>query len=670
MALTRRTFLGSAAAAPLAYTLPAPAQPARPARKDCFFGLHFDLHPNPSDPALGRDLNDAMVERLLDQVKPDFVQYDCKGHVGYLGYPSKVGISAPHIVQDSLAIWRRGTAKHGVSLYIHFSGVWDSLAIKQHPEWASVHADGTPDPNATSTYGPYVDKLMIPELKEAIQNYDLDGAWIDGECWALRTDYSPAAARAFTEATGIKTLPAGPGDAGWQEFLGIQRQQFRKYLKHYLDELHKFRPRFQAASNWMYTTLVPERPELPVDYLSGDYLGNASISTARLDARYLSAVGRSWDLMAWGFQRAEKGFNHKSSVQLQQEAAVVLAQGGGFQIYYTPTRAGWIDQRNVAVMAKVARFCRERQALSHQSQSVPQIAVLFSKNSLYTTSNKLFGGWGRATDPARGMIDLLLEDHYPVDVMPDWKVAESAAQYPLLVVPDWPNIGLAVKQDLLKYARAGGHLLIAGAENASLFTTELQVTLAGRAGEQTAFLPGEEVFGNATGSWQDVEPAGARMLGQRYATFDSNRDAKCAATVNPLGAGTVAAIYGPIGKVFASSHAAAIREFTRKVVQQVFTPIVKLEAPPTVELALRRKGGKLLVHLINCTAMQVAGDYAVPDFIPPVGPIEMSVKLASQPARVTLEPGGQELSGSWSSGAWTGRVDRLDVHRIVSFDGA
>jgi len=44
--------------------------------------------------------------------------------------------------------------------------------------------------------------------------------------------------------------------------------------------------------------MVPEEPELPVDFLSGDYLGNASISTARLEARYLSQTGRPWDLMA------------------------------------------------------------------------------------------------------------------------------------------------------------------------------------------------------------------------------------------------------------------------------------------------------------------------------------------------------------------------------------
>ena len=131
----------------------------------------------------------------------------------------------------------------------------------------------------------------------------------------------------------------------------------------------------------MYTTLVPERPTLPVDFVSGDYLGNAAISRARLEARYLSCSGEPWDLMAWGFQSGRSnpvGPIHKSSVQLKQEAAVVLAQGGGFQIYYQPTRAGKVDDRHIDVMAKVAKFCRARQQFCHQSETVPEIGVLFS----------------------------------------------------------------------------------------------------------------------------------------------------------------------------------------------------------------------------------------------------------------------------------------------------
>ncbi len=152
-----------------------------------------------------------------------------------------------------------------------------------------------------STFGPYTAQRMIPQLKEAAEKYDLDGVWVDCECWAPKPDYSPAAARAGRDVSGMETLPRKSGDPGWQQFLDFNRERFRKHVIEYAGALHAFRPGFQIASNWLYTTFAPERPELPVDYISGDYLGDASISTARLEARYLSAAGKTWDLMAWGF---------------------------------------------------------------------------------------------------------------------------------------------------------------------------------------------------------------------------------------------------------------------------------------------------------------------------------------------------------------------------------
>ena len=391
MDFTRRQFNALTLMAPVA--LAAQTEPRRPARQDCFLGMHFDLHPRDTDEALGRDITEEMVERFLDRVKPDYVQYDYKGHVGFIGYPSDVSASAP-VVKDSLAIWRKVTARRGVSLYIHFSGVLDEQAVKERPEWARIDADGKPAERETSVFSPYVDERMMPQLKEAITKYSIDGAWVDGECWGTRPDYGEVAANAFREKSGIYPPPKSAKEDGWNEWLEFCRERFRRYVEHYVDELHAFQPGFEIASNWLYTTFVPERPTLPVDFISGDYLGNASISQARLETRYLVHTGKPWDLMAWGFQSARDnpvGPVHKSSVQLQQEAAVVLAQGGGFQIYYQPSRAGYLDDRHVGVMERVAEFCRGRERLSHKSETVPEIGVLFSRNSLYNRASRLLG---------------------------------------------------------------------------------------------------------------------------------------------------------------------------------------------------------------------------------------------------------------------------------------
>src|SRR5512135_444836 len=98
-----------AASAPAGFPRSAPL-----ARKDSFFGLHFDLHPGATDTSLGADISEANIRDLLERVRPDFVQYDCKGHPGWAGYPTVVGWSSPGIVNDSLAVWRKATREQGV----------------------------------------------------------------------------------------------------------------------------------------------------------------------------------------------------------------------------------------------------------------------------------------------------------------------------------------------------------------------------------------------------------------------------------------------------------------------------------------------------------------------------------------------------------------------------
>ena len=675
--ITRRRFAALAAACAAApAVLSAQNAPGRLRRADSFFGLHFDLHPNETDTVLGRDVSEELVERLLAAAKPDYVQYDSKGHPGWLGWPSEVGPSAPGIVKDSLKIWRKVTASRGVALYIHFSGVWDSEACRRHPEWARVALDGKRDKNQTSTFGPYVDELMIRELHEAASKYDLDGAWVDGECWATNPDYAPAVEEAFRKATGIGSLPKSPTDPGWLQFLELNREQFRRYVRHYVDALHLSNPKFQIASNWLYSTFVPEDPTLPVDFLSGDYLGNASISTARLESRYLSQTGRPWDLMAWGFQQAESnkiGMVHKPAIQLQQEASVVLAQGGGFQVYYVPSRAGWFETSHIKVMGRVGEFCRARQRASHKSATVPQIGVVFSKESLYATSNKLFGGWGSATDSARGWIDALAALQYSVDVVPDWKLEKIKGDYPFLVLPEWNAVGEPLKKALLEYVSAGGVLLASGAANAALFGAEAGVRLPGpEAVVEEAYLGGSEVLGNMHGLWRELELVDAKLLESRYSGYDTRSGGKPAAVARKIGKGEIVLVPGPVGSVYAQTHTSAVRDFVKRLVAPRFLALVQVEAPPSVEVVLRRKHGSLMVHLLNSAGMQVAGDYATTDFVPEVGPVTLGLGWA--PSKVQLAPGGQDLTPVHNQlkgkGFWEIRVPKLHIHSVVMVEPA
>lgn len=42
-------------------------------RKDCYFGLHFDFHANAWTYAIGEAFDESFVERISEDVKPDFI---------------------------------------------------------------------------------------------------------------------------------------------------------------------------------------------------------------------------------------------------------------------------------------------------------------------------------------------------------------------------------------------------------------------------------------------------------------------------------------------------------------------------------------------------------------------------------------------------------------------
>ena len=636
-------------------------------RKDAFFGLHFDLHPQATDTSLGADISEENIRALLERVRPDFVQYDGKGHAGWTGYPTAVGWASPGIVNDSLAVWRKATRDLGVSLYIHYSGVWDSKAVAEHPDWARMDANGKRDPNATSVFGPYVDELLIPQLKEVTAKYGLDGVWADGECWGAQLDYSSRALAAWTAETGDKDAPKDRTDPRWLEWKMFHRRAFERYLAHWIDALHAANPSLQLTSNWMYISFAPKPVEARLDFLSGDYSPSLSVDRARVEARYLASTGMPWDLMAWGFDKGQGlGWSIKPAEQLMQEASVVLMQGGGFQIYHTPTRSGYIVEPIIAQEEAVAAFCRVREAVSHKSASVPQVALLLSSNSFWDRSDAVFSP-GDAFVELEGALHALLNLHYSVDILAEHQLIPRLKEFPLVVVPDSHKLTDEFRQALADHVAGGGSLLLLGEKCARLFEPLLGVTLEGGPSRRTAELASAMGVTNADGVWQKVALTSARPAGFIYPTRDTRKGGEIAATVNDFGKGKVAAVFGPVASIFFRSHHPWLRKFIGGLAAELFPePAVKVGGPPGLDVSLRTtRDGRLSVHLLNTTGTPLPDRYGFTDFIPPLERISLRINVPRRPKSVVWVPDGGRLDWTWSDGLLKVTLPRLEIHGVL-----
>jgi hypothetical protein len=602
--------------------------PKRLKRAESFFGIHFDFHAGKDCTEIGKNVTREMVENIIHQVQPDYLQIDCKGHPGLSSYPTKVGNQAPGFVGDPLRLWRQVTAEHGVALYMHYSGVWDSEAIRRHPEWGVVNADGKTNDRATSRFGPYADQLLIPQLRELAGEYGVDGAWVDGDCWASVPDYSEPALKAFREASGIETVPRKGGEPHWFEFLQFHREAFRRYLRHCIAEVKRTNPDFQYCSNWAFTDHMPEPVSAPLDFLSGDYAPDDSVNSARLSGRYLTRQGTPWDLMAWSFSRnkTKDGRNQKTAVQLQREAAVVLALGGGFQAYFKQKRDGSIYDERVPVMAEVAKFCRARQALCHHATQVPQVAILFSTAAHYRKINGLF-----SRDLARmsGALQALLEGQYSVELLGEHHLTGRLAEYPLIVIPEWEYLEPGFKAELTAYVKGGGNLLLIGPKTATLFQAELDAV---RSDAVRRSLPAP-----------DNQPP---------------------ASIAEFGRGRIATVPFAFGQRYATAPTEGARQFLNDLARQLFPkPLVEVKGSPYVDVVINRLGPKLAINLVN-----TAGPHRqepILDSLPPVGPLDVTIRQTSRPTKVTLEPVGLSLAFEHRNGETHLTVPKVDIHEIL-----
>ena len=63
--------------------------------------------------------------------------------------------------------------------------------------------------------------------------------------------------------------------------------------------------------------------------------------------------------------------------------------------------------------------------------------------------------------------------------------------------------------------------------------------------------------------------------------------------------------------------------------------------------------------------MQVSPQYAVIDFLPSLGPLELTVRLNKEPKNVSLVPADSSIQTHWSDGKLQVLLPKLDIHNVV-----
>ncbi len=638
-------------------------------RADSFFGIHFDFHAIKSNNEIGKTFDAATIDSFLAIVKPDFVQVDCKGHPGYSSYPTKAGNQTDGYIKDILKIWREETARYNVALYVHYSGLWDKKAIGDHPEWGRVTAEGTHDNERAAYYGPYTDKLLIPQLKE-ISDYGVNGAWIDGECWATNPDYSPGLLEKFHNATGITSVPKSEADPYYKDFIEFNRKAFRDYLRKYIDAIHAYNPDFQITSNWSYSSMMPEPVDVNVDYLSGDVAGQNCVYNAAFQARCLALQGKPWDLMSWGFT-FDFGVGMggpKSLIQLEQEAAEVNAMGGGFQCYWTQNDDGSIKPWYFPLMGELGKFCRAGQPFCKGAETIPQIALWYSTFSERNLTSQIYGWNIRHLE---GDLSMLLDGQNNVEIVMDHQLKNRMDKYPLIIIPEWTNLDSELKKMALDYVQKGGNLLVIGAKGVKEFEPQLGVIFTDSVQKKNFYLGLNNQLTMISTSFQPVRPEeGTMAIGGIYKTDDFRYpEGYPVATIASFGKGKIAGVYMDMGEAYYTYKSSGYSGIMNEVIGKVFPdPLVKVMGSDYIHSAVNRMNGKWYIHIINTAGSHFNSKVYEYDNIPATGELHIELNPDKPVKKIVLQPEGKQLAMVLKNGKTYVTVPSVKVRSIVEVE--
>ena len=635
-----------------------------PSRKECFFGLHFDFHAMPGD-EVGSVIDIASIEEMLDATKPDMIQVDTKGHAGISSYMTEVGVHAEVMHMDVLRVWRELTAKRGIRLYVHHSGLYDEMQAKLHPDWESLNAEGVPYGGRISAFSPYVREVLIPQILE-MAAYGAEGAWIDGDEWAAFVDYSEYAKRAW-QAAGNVGEPPKPDEEGYLAYAEFCREGFRRYVATYVAAVKEKYPDFEITSNWMYTHTMPEKRTVPIDFISGDYNCSDAVNSGRLAARCILPQGLTWDLMAWG-QNARpcswqtRNRSTKEAPQLCQEAAVVLALGGGFQFFNILYGTGGLVQRwAIPSWREVAEFCRARQPFCFGGVSAADIGVIYPA---YYNDRPLFtGGAYRALC---GFLAMLSDAGYSADVVNEADLA-PLSRYRVILLPAAREYRPETLEALRRFAEAGGTVIADGG-------VALGEELAGAtfdAGTQRLIFPdcGERLSCLDTTCYTPTLRGAVPLLSAYRGNYYLEAERESAALVHTVGAGKVATLTFTLSTVYADNVTYALKQFTKRLLSSLgYLAPVSVSGSDYADLTLMKKDGHLVVHLINLAGEHNAVGVRTFREIPAIGPLTVTLRTGSAPKKVTLRPEGEVLTVTAGEDGYLCHLPKLSIHSILEVE--
>ncbi len=720
LSTSRRAFLRSAGAAGSALVAGVPTvtgEPAGTGRECPWFRntsrmLHLDSHFAGFE-EIYRDFDAERAARMYADAGFQMVSYFAKCWGGYSYYPTGIGIVHPTCRADFTGEMTAALKKRGVRRIVYFMMMTERNLHRDHPEWVNHNDPAAWAPEnikkndvAIMCYNsPYVDRVAIPQMKEILARYDVDGFFIDivVQQYLEWNCYCPCCRELYGQEVGGE-IPRSDSDRNAFAYRKWSNHRMERLMEHVYREISGVKPDAAIIFNYSWMFTYPVTPPAFIPHLTWDTptpnVGNFSYNFS-LEARYLNTLPDvPFSLMNtrgnnWG------EYNLREPEAFQQECAILLSGCGGNYLSDIPYPSGNPDPAVYDAFGGVNRRFQRLEPMLAGSKPVREVAVLHSADSIWSKSPLRPKPSWNYTPPyhsVAGAHKALTELHVELGIINSQVCLDSLGEYRALILSDQRILSEREAAGIRTFVRDGGALLVThetgtrDLENSSLDDFSIADLLgvkfiASVPDAGNCFIRATPDMGRYGVPLMDVEAGGGYTLVKlttarktadlvppyRGAKAGPPDESPCGpgVTVNSYGQGIVVYCAADLFGGYYRKGTPNMRKLADWMLGLAYPEgsrlLVLENTPVAVEAFYTERGNERFVHLVNYSADKRDTGTPQVQSIPEVHGITVRLRLNGRPSDVELIPEGTRVDFTWSDGWLRFRALPLGIHAVYRF---
>ena len=655
--------------------------------------------------------------QIFDEIGVQMVSYQAK--IRYSFYPTKIGTPDPTLDRDCFGEFTRALKKRGIRRLAYFPTNHDPGYCKSHPEWVFNR-----DPSVTvateanrsescmlCVNSPYLDEVAIPQMKEVLSLYDVDGFFIDNilQPFVMNNCYCKYCRELFKKEVGGE-MPLDNTDPRAFAYRKWSNMHFEAVMEKYYRALAEIKPDITFINNHCWNTRYPITPPSYVMHLTWDtptpnaglYAWNFSF-----EARYLATLNDVLPDLTWSCMNVSSqgwgDYELRETEAFLQECAIMLAGCGRTYPSYNPYPTGNPAPALMEAFGEVNKRTIALEPFVKNCKPVKDVVILHSADSVWSRVPMIpHVGWAPSTayHPVAGAHKAMIEGHVQIALANSEVFLKTINEYNAIVLPTQRILSEQECAAIRRFVRNGGALLVTGETGmrdtdnkplsdfsiADVLGVKYQETidtsisyLRVKSKDYEFGIPAYDI--PVVGKYVRFKPTTAKTLVEIVPPYKGVRSGTPPPAELPEGPGVTINSYGNGKAVYCASelfsgyytkNTPVLRKLALWMLNLAYPvdsrTLVTENTPINVEVFYNQRGNERFIHLVNYSGDKSERGVPHAQDFPAIHGMRVKVRFNNRPAGITTVPGGEKVAFTFKDGWATFNAEPLAIHDMYRIE--